>query len=176
MLSTLASRALAGDSMEDGGRFEALVGPLLQPAFRLAYGMLGDRSAAEDAVQEATLRAWRKLHNLRPGHEFSPWFLAIVANECRHLRRARWWSVLKLGSIDHGHGRGGEGLPASRIDLWRAFQRLPHRQQVALLLRYYLDLPLDQVAEALGVSVEAAKSITHRGLRTLRPLLKEYGV
>jgi DNA-directed RNA polymerase specialized sigma24 family protein len=50
--------------MEDRGRFEALVSPLLQPAFRLAYGMLGDRSAAEDAIQEASLRAWRKLDNL----------------------------------------------------------------------------------------------------------------
>src|SRR5919202_1823035 len=144
MLSTLASGAAAGESMEDGGRFEPLVGPLLQPAFRLAYGMLGDRSAAEDAVQEATFSAWRKLDNLRPGHEFSPWFLAIVANECRHLRRARWWSVLKLAAIDHGHGRGGQALSSSRIDLWRPFHRLPHRQQVALLLRYYLELPLDQ--------------------------------
>jgi RNA polymerase sigma-70 factor (ECF subfamily) len=160
--------------MEDGGRFEALVKPLLQPAFRLAYGMLGDRSAAEDAVQEATFRAWRKLGNLRPGHDFSPWFLAIVANECRHLRRARWWSVLKLAAIDRQQA-SAQIFPSSRVDLWRAFQRLPQRQQVALLLRYYLDLPLDQVAEALGVSSEAAKSITHRGLRTLRPLLMEEG-
>ena len=160
--------------MEDGARFEALVTPLLQPAFRLAYGMLGDRTAAEDAVQEATLRGWRKLGNLEPGHDFGPWFFAIVANECRHARRRRWWSVLKLDSIDRGsHTEFDELSSSSRIDLWRAFQRLPHRQQLALILRYYFDLPLEQVAAALNVSVDAAKSITHRGLRTLRPLLTE---
>ena len=162
--------------MEDRGRFEALVSPLLQPAFRLAYGMLGDRAAAEDAVQEASLRAWRKLGNLRPGHDFGPWFFAIVANECRHLRRGRWWSVLKLGSVDQRHHSDADQLlSSSRVDLWHAFQRLPHNQQLALILRYYLDLPLEQVAASLEVSVEAAKSTTHRGLRALRPLLGEDG-
>src|SRR6266849_4236887 len=88
----LVSRAKNGDR----SAFDQLVGPLVEPAFRLAYGMLHDRNAAEDAVQEAAIRSWRKLNNLRPGTEMRPWFLAIVANQCRTIARGRWWPVLRL--------------------------------------------------------------------------------
>src|SRR5438045_4424587 len=75
-------------------------GPLLQdlvlPGYRLACGMLHDAAAAEDVVQEAALKAWRKRGRLRSGSDPLPWFLAIVANECRSVRRRRW-SVLPLG-------------------------------------------------------------------------------
>lgn len=57
--------------------------------------MLHDHQAAEDAVQEAAIKAWRKLDNLRDGSDMRPWFLAIVANECRNTRRSSWWSVVK---------------------------------------------------------------------------------
>ena len=57
--------------------------------------MLHDPHTAEDVVQEASLKAWRKLDQVRPGRRLKPWFLAIVANECREVRRGRWWSVLK---------------------------------------------------------------------------------
>src|SRR4030088_2725541 len=87
------SRARAGDR----SAFDELVGPLVDQAFRLAYGMLHDREAAEDAVQEATVRSWRKLGNLRPGTEMRPWFLAIVANQCRTVARGRWSSLIRPG-------------------------------------------------------------------------------
>src|SRR5579864_3281060 len=80
----------------DGESFAALIEPLLDPAFRLAAVMLSDRSAAEDAVQEASIKAWRKLGQLRGEvGSLRPWFLSIVANECRMARRQRWWSVLR---------------------------------------------------------------------------------
>src|SRR6267378_5893764 len=88
----LVARAKEGDR----SAFDQLIGPLVDQGFRLAYGMLHDRQAAEDAVQEAAVRAWRKLNNLRPGTEMRPWFLAIVANQCRNIARGRWWSVLRV--------------------------------------------------------------------------------
>src|SRR5256886_17017775 len=81
----LIGRAKTGDRFA----FDELVGPLVDQAFRLAYGMLHDRHAAEDAVQEGAIRAWRKLNNLRPGTEMRPWFLAIVANQCRTIARGQ---------------------------------------------------------------------------------------
>src|ERR1700737_4329584 len=81
----------------DADSFAVLIQPLLDPAFRLAAVMLADRSAAEDAVQEASIKAWRKLRQLRGDvGSLRSWFLSIVANECRMTRRQRWWSVLKL--------------------------------------------------------------------------------
>ena len=156
--------------------FDDLLAPLVGRGYALAVTMLNDPMSAEDAVQEAAIKAWRKLPALRDRSAIEPWFLSIVANQCRSVLRGRWWSVLKLGSVDQRHDSDADQLlSSSRVDLWHAFQRLPHNQQLALILRYYLDLPLEQVAASLEVSVEAAKSTTHRGLRALRPLLGEDG-
>src|SRR6202162_1313481 len=84
----------------DADSFAALIEPLLDPAYRLAAVMLADRSSAEDAVQEASIKAWRKLRQLRGDlKSLRPWFLSIVANECRMAKRQRWWSVLKLADL-----------------------------------------------------------------------------
>src|SRR5207249_7675581 len=78
------------------GSFDELLGALLEPAYLLAVAMLGDRSLAEDAVQEASIKAWRGIHTVRDTNSLRSWFLSIVANQCRSLRRARWWSVRPL--------------------------------------------------------------------------------
>ena len=70
-------RARAGDAFA----FGELLAPVLDSGFRLAMTMLKDRNAAEDAVQEAALKSWRKLDRFRYGADLRPWFLAIVANE-----------------------------------------------------------------------------------------------
>src|SRR6267143_6396747 len=88
----------------DEAAFTSLLRPMLEPAYRLAAGMLQDRQLAEDAVQEAAVKAWRKINQLRVGTEMRPWLLGIVANECRTTRRGRWWGVLKIGAQQ----RGGE--------------------------------------------------------------------
>src|SRR5713226_3966990 len=90
--TTVIAAAKDGDDVA----FETLIRPLLEPGYRLAGGMLQDHQAAQDAVQEAALKAWRKLRQLRTGSQMRPWFLAIVANECRSVRRSRWSSVIKL--------------------------------------------------------------------------------
>src|SRR5215831_559483 len=95
-MGTVATRELVDRSLAgDRSAFEQLIEPLMEPAYRLACGMLLDRAEAEDAVQEATLKAWLKLSTFRTGAELRPWFLTIVANHCRDLRRSRWWSVLR---------------------------------------------------------------------------------
>lgn len=77
--------------------FTDLVGRLIDPAFRLACAMLHDTQAAEDAVQEASIIAWRKFNRLDDRGRVRPWFLGIVANECRNARRRRWRSRVTLG-------------------------------------------------------------------------------
>jgi len=155
----------------DASSFSQLIEPLLDPAFRLAAVMLADRAAAQDAVQEASIKAWRKLRQLR-GDERSlrSWFLSIVANECRMARRQRWWSVVKLAEPERGedttdHYSGAAG------DVRRALLRLKPDDRLPLVLHFYLDLPLDEVARTLGVSESAAKSRIYRAAQRLRPEL-----
>src|SRR5260370_11623551 len=82
-------------------RFAELVTPLVPAAQRLAYGMLQNAQDSEDAVQEATFKAWRAFPRLREGSNHRAWFLTIVANECKQRRRNRWGSILKLAEPDH---------------------------------------------------------------------------
>jgi RNA polymerase sigma-70 factor (ECF subfamily) len=161
----LVSRAKAGDR----SAFDELVGPLVDQAFRLAFGMLHDRGAAEDAVQEAAVQSWRKLGNLRPGTDMRPWFLAIVANQCRAVARGRWWSVIRLDGTPGAASTGFEDRIVRGADLRAALRKLAQDQREALVLRYYLDLPLEEVAAITGVPVGTVKSRINRGLAAMRP-------
>ena len=150
----------------DADSFAALIEPLLNPAYRLAAVMLADRSSAEDAVQEASIKAWRKLRQLRGDlKSLRPWFLSIVANECRMARRQRWWSVLKLADVPSA---ASSPDPGASSDLHEALLKLQPEDRLALVLHFYLDLPLDEVARALRVSPSAAKSRIYRAARRLR--------
>ena len=152
---------------QSGLGFEADVAPLLEPCFRFALVMLSDPGEAEDAVQEAVTKAWRHLDQLREGAEMLPWLLGILANECRMTRRRRWWRVVRLADpprvVDHPRGDDLEGA-----ELRRAVSRLPRQLRLVIALRYYLDLPLEEVASAAGIPLGTAKSRLHRATRDLR--------
>jgi RNA polymerase sigma-70 factor, ECF subfamily len=156
-------RAKAGD----GRAFDELLAPVLDPAFRLAMTMLKDRDVAEDVVQESAIKAWRKLGRFRSGAELRPWFLAIVANECRTVMRGRWWGVLRFPDLRRA--APPDASWADRMDLEAALDRLPQRHLLALTLYYHLDLPIEEVARVLGCSAGGARQRIHRALAALRP-------
>jgi RNA polymerase sigma-70 factor (ECF subfamily) len=151
----------------DGLAFDILLEPLLEPGYRLACGMLHDHQAAEDAVQEASLKAWRKLGRLRDGSEMRPWFLGIVANECRTTRRSSWWSVAKALPPDKPVEEPADRL-LSGMELRRALLAMDSKKRLALVLHWYLDLPLEEVAAVTGCSPHAAESRLQRGIQELR--------
>lgn len=150
----------------DANSFATLIEPLLDPAYRLAAVMLADRSSAEDAVQEASIKAWRKLRQLRgDAGSLRPWFLSIVANECRMARRQRWWSVLKVADIPPLDSSPEQSRSS---DLQHALLKLSPEERLPLVLHFYLDLPIDEVARAMRVSPAAAKSRIYRAAKRLR--------
>jgi len=155
-----------------GDAFDSLFGPLVEPAYRLALMMLEDASAAEDAVQEGTLRAWRRLPQLKDIETIKPWFMAIVANECRSQRRHRWWSTLRLADPPERAAHGIEEGIIQRLDLDRAFGRLNVEERLPIHLYFYEDMRLEQVAVIMGTSVPAARSRLYRALKRLRPGLE----
>ena len=163
----LLERARGGDQQA----FEAIVRPVIQPAYRLALAMLGERGAAEDAVQEMALKGWRHRNRIRPELGTArPWFLAIVANECRMERRRRWWSVQRLARpLERA---AVEGDLAAGLDLRHALEQLPYRDRELLHLYFVLDLPAAEVAEVIGIKVGAVKSRLHRVTERLRPRLE----
>jgi RNA polymerase sigma-70 factor (ECF subfamily) len=157
-------RGAAGIDEKD---FMVLLEPVLPAAFRLAKGVLRSQSAAEDAVQDAVLKAWQNFGRFRRDAELRPWLFAILINECRRQQRTRWWSVVQLPETLEDPTEELT-LDAEPADLRRALYRLPYEQRVAVILRYYLDLSFEEVGQSLGVSTKAAKSRVYRALERLR--------
>ena len=156
--------AAAGDT----AAFEVLLSPLLTPAFKLATLLLGDRDEAEDAVQEAAVRAWRRIGQLRGDRSrLRAWFLSIVANQCRSMRRRPWWRVIKLPDLVHSDS-WAEDDAVRNLDLRSAIERLDQGDQFALFPFFSLDLPLQEAATVMGVSLGTAKSRIYRAVRRLR--------
>lgn len=156
--------------------FEQLLRPVIVPAARFAYGMLHDREEAEDAVQEAALKSWRHRGRLRCAADFRPWFLGIVANQCRTVRRGRWWTLIRLPEIERPSEERADAEFLRGADLRRTLRRLSHGQHAAVVLHFYLDLPLEEVAAALGLSVPGTKTRINRALRRLRLALRGWEV
>lgn len=156
----------------DSAAFEAMLRPLIERGYRLACGMLHDPAAAEDAVQEASVKAWRKRGNLRSGSDPLPWYLGIVANQCRNAVRGRWWSVLKIPDVAARSGLDVGESATSSADIRRALQRLGSTDRAIVVLHFYLDLPLDQIASAVSLSEAATRGRLYRALKKLRPGLE----
>jgi RNA polymerase sigma-70 factor (ECF subfamily) len=166
--ATLVTAAKAGSDLA----FTGLLEIVLEPGYKLACGMLHDPQAAEDAVQEAALKAWRKLGQLREGQALRPWFLSIVANECREIRRSRWWSVQKWPETEASEYSSPEAVVRG-MELRRALRTLNRDKRLVLVLRWYLDLPLTEIALICGASVHAVEARLNRGIRELRHKLEE---
>ena len=173
MIAPVADDATSTAGAFDSAAFTAQLEAVLDAAHRLATVMLRDRSAAEDAVQEAALKAWRKHRQLRGGEAgFRPWFLSIVANECRMARRTRWWHVIRVAEPPEAPPPAGLAGPAfTNDDLRDAVLRLEPGDRAALFCFFYLDLPMEEVGRVLGVSTSAARSRVYRAARRLRPEL-----
>ena len=165
-----AQGQLASVHVIDEPTFPSLVQPLRPTAQRLARAMLGRPNEAEDAVQEATLKAWAKIYTFRRGTDFKSWYLTIVANECRQALRSAWWRVILKPFVE----RGSSLPPQDQVDagdqVRRALGRLSHEHQVVIVLRFYLDLTFEEIGRTLCISPRTAKSRTHRALDRLRPI------
>src|SRR5260370_6308735 len=95
------------------------------------------------------------------------WFLSIVANECRMTRRRRWWSVVKSPDVESDRRTDAPSHEAV-TDLRRAVARLSPDERLALVLYFYLDLPLDEGSRSLRISPSAALSRNYPAARRLR--------
>jgi len=152
--------------------FSDLIVPLAEPGYRLACAMLHDAQAAQDVVQDASLKAWRKFADLEDRGRVRPWFLGIVANECRNARRSKWITGVTLGLPERLSVSSIEERIVQAADLRRGLARLRHRDRLVVALFFYLDMPIDDVAAVVGDSVVATRARLYRAIRRLRPDLE----
>ena len=152
----------------DVDAFEAILEASITPAHKYACALLHDPSLAEDAVQEASVRAWRKLGRLRAGTSFQPWFLGIVARQCRDQMRGRWWRMIRLPHPEVKRSDLPEDAALRRAALREALGELTERERQVLILRLYLDLTWNDVSSVVGLTEAGARTRYYRALERLR--------
>ena len=140
----------------------------------MAYLMVGDHEIAQDIAQEAFLRAFGRFADLRKPDSFPSYLRATIVNLTRKHFRRRGLERLLLERLG---ARPVANLTPPNVEqreiVTRALLKVPERQRAALVLHYYEDLSEYQVAEILGVSEQAARSLTARGRKALREQLGE---
>jgi RNA polymerase sigma-70 factor, ECF subfamily len=132
----------------------------------VAFLILRDRFEAEDVLAETLITAWRRGRDLRDGRALRPWLLKIATNHAFALRRKRR-AAQPLADAEVA-SPDAIGPLAARIALLAAVDRLPIETRAAVALHYFADLPVDDVARALGKSPNTIKSQLRVGLGQLR--------
>ena len=184
----MIAAVLAGNSQV----FHELIRPYERSVYVMALSLLKNEADAEDAAQEAFLKAYRNLKGFRAEAKFSTWLISIVLNEARSRLRRK--SAVKMESLDEPQDEQGHVSPALLRD-WReipseaverqevrgmlqaAISDLPPIYREIFLLRDVEELSIDESATALGISVSAVKVRLHRARimlqKTLAPQLKQ---
>ena len=140
---------------------------------RLAYLMLGDRHAAEDVVQDAFSGLYRAWHRLPNHANLLGYVRASVVNGCRSAHRRARRVPVPLAEPDAASAESEALAGEEQRVTVAAVNQLPPRQREAIVLRFYADLPEQEVARAMGISRGTVKSTTARGLATLGRILRE---
>jgi RNA polymerase sigma-70 factor (ECF subfamily) len=155
--------------------FEQLVEPHREVMFRVAYLIVRNAADAEDAAQDALVKAWRALGRFRRDAALRPWLITIAANEARNRRRGtgrRERLALRATASSSGEAAPSpEELAvaaAERRRLLEAVEQLPDAQRLVLECRYLLSLTEDETAVALGICRGTVKSRAARALERLR--------
>jgi len=157
----------------DKGAFTALAAARADRFLAASHRILRDFSLAEDATQQALLSIWRDLPQLRDPTRFEAWSYRLLVRACyAEARRTRRWAPnLRLLPADEPMGADGTSLVIDRDQLERGFRRLSIDHRAVVVLHHYLDLPLSEVAEALGVPAGTVRSRLHHAMRGLRAAL-----
>lgn len=155
---------------------EALFFSLYPRLVRTAFGLVGDWAVAEQLVQDAFLRLWRRWRWLRDQQAAPAYLHRTVVNLGRAAVRRRVSerrALARGGFDDRDDWSQNVDEPHVRVALRHAIETLPYRKRACVVLRYLSGLSEAETADALGVSVGTVKSQTHKALRQLRELLDE---
>ena len=170
MDTDLVVRAQQGDK----GAYAILAAEIADRFLAVARRILRDLDLAEDATQQALLTIWRDLPQLRDHARFEAWSYRILVRACyaEGRKERRWAPNLRLLPADESTGVDGLSSVIDRDQLESGFRRLSIDHRAVVVLHHYLDLPVHQVAELLGIPVGTAHSRLHHAMRGLRAALE----
>jgi RNA polymerase sigma factor (sigma-70 family) len=169
MDTDLVKRAQRGDE-EAFMSLAAAVGDRLHA---VSHRILRDTDLAEDATQQALLAIWRDLPQLRDPARFDAWSYRLLVRACyvEGRRNRQWAPNLRILPTDELAGPDALGSVVDRDQLERGFRRLSIEHRAVVVLHHYLDMPIESVAETLGVPVGTVRSRLLHAMRGLRAAL-----
>ncbi len=157
----------------DHEAFELLTAAASDRLFGFARLVLGDAHQAEDAVQDALVGAWRGLPHLRDPERWDAWLHRLIVNACADQGRLRRRQSVEIPLVRISAATGDDAHAVDDHDqLDRGFRRLKPDHRAAVVLHFYMDLSVAEVADALGVPVGTAKSRIHYAVDALRAALE----
>ena len=169
MDTDLVVRAQRGDK----GAFALLASEIANRFLAVARRILRDLDLAEDATQQALVALWRDLPQLRDPARFEAWSYRLLVRACyaEGRKERRWAPNLQLLPVDEPAVDDGLSSVIDRDQLEHGFRRLSIDQRTVVVLHHYLDLPLERVAEIIGIPSGTAHSQLHYAMRALRAAL-----
>ena len=169
LTTELVERAQRGDHEA----FDALASAAYHRLYAIARRILRDGYAAEDAVQDALVRAWRDVRGLRDPDKFDAWLHRLLVNACHdQVRRSRRRAVeVSTLSIERMEPRDDFAQLADRDALERAFLELSVEHRAVLVLSHYVGLPAPEIGRILGIPPGTVASRLHYGARAMRAAL-----
>jgi len=169
MDTELVVRAQHGDKVA----YADLAAGIADRYLAVARRILRDLDLAEDATQQALLSIWQDLPQLRDPARFDAWSYRLLVRACyaEGRKQRRWAPNLRLLPADEPRAADGYGPVADRDQLESGFRRLSIEHRAVVVLHHYLDLPLDRVAEMIGIPIGTAHSRLHYAMRGLRAAL-----
>jgi len=170
----------------DKAAFGKLIEAYQTPVYNLAYRMLNNAGEAEEAAQEAFIRAYTRLDSYNPEHKFSTWMLSITSNYCIDLIRKRRALLLSIDeplpphpALMSDNAKGPEAqvvMNEQQAMVQALLQELPEDYRQTVVLRYWYDLSYDEIAEMMDTTVSAIKSRLFRARRLLAEVGQENGL
>src|SRR5579859_6600507 len=167
--------------VDDQDAFTVLVERYKDAVQNLAYRMLSNTAEAEDVTQETFVRAYTQLATYKPAHKFSTWLLSIASHLAIDQLRRRRFLALPLEDVpflewvtDLGTGPEQSALEGEQHDEIQVYlRRLPSKYRAVIVLRYWYDLPYDEIAAMLKLTPALVKARLHRARELLARYMKE---
>ena len=164
----------------DPQAFTNLVETYQRPVYNLCYRMLGNAQDAEDAAQETFLRAYRSLRKYDNSRPFPTWLLSIAAHYCIDLQRKRKLPVLEIDGEEEfeipDRAMEPEKMLSNKQEkemITGMLKKISETDRAVIILRYWQEMPEEEIAKSLSLTISAVKSRLHRARLQLAKLMLE---
>lgn len=163
---------IKGPDSAQNHEFERIVNQYQKTLLRMCYLYLRDKALAEDAVQDTFIKVYRNMNKFRGDSSEKTWIMKIAMNTCHDIHRSNWFRMID-------HQISPEMLPEASVpfdkhedDLVEAVMKLPVKLREVILLYYYQDMPITEIADSLNLSQSSVSGRLKRARDKLRTVLE----